>query len=767
MSERRGGLVACSHTGRGAPGPLPDAERPPRSAPPRWSSSSRFRGGGVARAGAATRAWARPSQAILQRGRPARPDAHGLHAARLRRREHQRSSTTPAGLAATSPSPARNTRFNGTVTHRAARRRALGAEEPGRATRCEIAKISAEETRRQVALARPPRPTWPSSPPSATREIAVRNLATRPAALADYARARLTRARAAGSTTSARPRSWRQRRRSDPRWRSRRCSRPRKPLGIATFSEGPWRRAAIRSTTPAGRRPTSDAWLIQRAGRAPVHGPAPGRGPRGARRTGSRGCRSDTAYFTPQYVTPEPASSRRAKTWQAFFSAPDPGLRQHASAPTKRVQLADRATAQIRLDERCAWRRGPRSASPRRRSRATCRSSSSRAARPPRTRSRRSASPRSPTSAGATTNIEVVQAQRDGAPGRDRGEGIRRGPPAAAAARPAGQRLGQSSAEPGDARASLPGCPQRRPRVLQPTSACRAPLRPAAASRPTWPRIEAPPSTRGLLGRACSARGGLRAPERSRSRSPPAEAVRLRVRLARALTARPRGSTAAFAGRRAPRHPPRRVAFGERSLGRPGRRARCRPTASLCSRWSRRGLLVVKHRVREDSAKPRNRRQSVFHGEEVKIIPQPEPGRRHRASRRCWYGCCGPREIAAVAGWRRAVAAGRRWSMRATQAARAATCSWRRAGNDPGASISVDQAGAADLPFTELEEPSRAETASPRIRTRRARPSSTRSRRVMTAVDGATLITTASSCWRSASKIAPVPTAGCASSACA
>ena len=55
-----------------------------------------------------------------------------------------------------------------------------------------------------------------------------------------------------------------------------------------------------------------------------------------------------TASFTPQYVTPA-GFFEPAKTWRAFFQLQIP-IYDGTIGATKRVQLADRETARIRLD---------------------------------------------------------------------------------------------------------------------------------------------------------------------------------------------------------------------------------------------------------------------------------------------------------------------------------------------------------------------------------------------------------------------------------
>jgi outer membrane protein TolC len=55
-----------------------------------------------------------------------------------------------------------------------------------------------------------------------------------------------------------------------------------------------------------------------------------------------------TAFFTPQYVTPA-GFFAPAKTWQAFFQLQVP-IFDGTIGATKRVRIADRETAKLRLD---------------------------------------------------------------------------------------------------------------------------------------------------------------------------------------------------------------------------------------------------------------------------------------------------------------------------------------------------------------------------------------------------------------------------------
>ena len=116
------------------------------------------------------------------------------------------------------------------------------------------------------------------------------------------------------------------------------------------------------------------------------------------------------------------------------------------------------------------------------------------------------------------------------------------------------------------------------------------------------------------------------APEISLAFLPPERAVRPLL-LRRAAAARPARARAPRARGRAPRHPPRASGATRASCGSGARRARSRRFCFVVEVLGP-GLLVVKHRVREDSAKFRN--VAVFEGEQVKILSR--DGRRRLAT---------------------------------------------------------------------------------------------------------------------------------------
>ena len=333
------------------------------------------------------------------RGGPARARSPSSSHA-LRRREHH--------------DPGRGPRFGGNITSRArntpSTRRPRTRSSPPSAgrgrTRPPTRWRSRRSHRRRRAArwrSRPRRPTWPSSPPSA---IAKLRCATgiRPAPW------RTMRARAwtrAGQPAQPRPlvpgagligrpvhgRSWR-------------CSRPRKPSASPPSRKGPWRQAAIRTSTPRCRRPTT----IRGSSSARTCACSrPSSRPRTAwcATTGSRGCRrarriSRRNTSLPPASSPPPRPGRPSSSSRSRSSTAPSAPPSVSSSPIGRRRRS--------AWTRCAWKRGPRSAWPRRVARnlrivAASRESAANAIEALRITE-------IAYKAGATTNIEVVQAQQ-------------------------------------------------------------------------------------------------------------------------------------------------------------------------------------------------------------------------------------------------------------------------------------------------------------------------------------------------------------------
>jgi len=211
------------------------------------------------------------------------------------------------------------------------------------ADQVEIAKISADETRRQVALTAA-QAYLAVLTAERNREIAVRTRDTA-RALADYSRARLD---AGQGSRLNHVRSSQELAAAEGLVHVGELAveQAQEALGIATFSEGPLEVSGDPDIEPAAPS-DHDAWLIQRPD-VRLFTAQLQAADRVVRDHWKSWVPQGTAYFTPQYVTPA-GFFAPAKTWQAFFQLQIPVFDSTIGA-TKRVQLADRATAQIRLE---------------------------------------------------------------------------------------------------------------------------------------------------------------------------------------------------------------------------------------------------------------------------------------------------------------------------------------------------------------------------------------------------------------------------------
>ena len=211
------------------------------------------------------------------------------------------------------------------------------------ADQVEIAKISAEETRRQVALTAA-QAYLAVLTAERNREIAVRTRDTA-RALADYARARLD---AGQGSRLNHVRSSQELAAAEGLIHVAELAvqQAQEALGIATFSEGPLEASGDPDIEPAAPS-DNEAWLIQRPD-VRLFTAQLQAADRVVRDHWKSWVPEGTAYFTPQYVTPA-GFFAPAKTWQAFFQLQIPMFDSTIGA-TKRVQVANRATAQIRLD---------------------------------------------------------------------------------------------------------------------------------------------------------------------------------------------------------------------------------------------------------------------------------------------------------------------------------------------------------------------------------------------------------------------------------
>lgn len=266
-----------------------------------------------------------------------------------------------------------------------------------------IARISAQETRRQVAL------TAAQSylaviAAQRQREIALRNLDTAKA-LEEYAGARLEAGKGSRlnhvRATQERAAAEGQLQLAELLVRG-----AQEALGVAIFAEGPVDAEGepeLRLAAP----PSNDVWLTQRPD-VRLFTAQMQAADRVARDSWKSWLPTGTASFTPQYVTPA-GLFEPARTWRAVFQLQIP-IYDGSLGATKRIRLADRETARLRLDAvkvqaRAELRLAQESVARSEQIVATSRLSADSAQEALRITE-------VAYRAGATTNIEVVQAQQ-------------------------------------------------------------------------------------------------------------------------------------------------------------------------------------------------------------------------------------------------------------------------------------------------------------------------------------------------------------------
>jgi multidrug efflux system outer membrane protein len=212
------------------------------------------------------------------------------------------------------------------------------------ADQVEIARISAEETRRQVALTAA-QAYLAVIAAERNREIALRNRDTA-RALADYSRARLD---AGQGSRLNHVRSSQELASAEGLIQVAELAvqQAQEALGIAIFSETPVDASGDPEIEPAVPPSDADAWMIRRPD-VRLFTSQLQAADRVVRDTWKSWLPEGTAYFTPQYVTPA-GFFAPAKTWQAFFQLQIP-IFDGTIGATKRVRIADRETARARLD---------------------------------------------------------------------------------------------------------------------------------------------------------------------------------------------------------------------------------------------------------------------------------------------------------------------------------------------------------------------------------------------------------------------------------
>ena len=205
-----------------------------------------------------------------------------------------------------------------------------------------IARISAEEVRRQVALTAA-QAYLAVIAAEHQRDIAVRNRDTAQA-LADYSRTRLE---AGQGSRLNHVRSSQELATSEGLIHAAELAvrQAQEALGVAIFADAPVDASGdpdIEAPTPPSN---DDAWLIRRPDVRLFTAQV---ADRVVRDNWKSWMPVGRAFFTPQYVTP-PGFFAPAKTWQAFFQLQVP-IYDGTFGATKRVRIADRETAQLRLD---------------------------------------------------------------------------------------------------------------------------------------------------------------------------------------------------------------------------------------------------------------------------------------------------------------------------------------------------------------------------------------------------------------------------------
>jgi cobalt-zinc-cadmium efflux system outer membrane protein len=266
-----------------------------------------------------------------------------------------------------------------------------------------IAQISAEETRRQVALAAA-QAYLAVVAGQRQREIALRNLDTA-RALEDYARARLEAGK--GSRLNH-LRSTQELAAAEGQLQLAELlvRQAQEALGVTIFADGPVDALGDPDLQPAAP-PPDDTWLMQRPD-VRLFDAQVQAADRVVRDSWKSWFPTGTASFTPKYVTP-PGLFEPASTWRAAFQLEIP-IYDATLAPAKRASIADRETARFRLDAvkveaRAEVRLAQESVMRREQIVATSRRSAESALEALRITD-------IAFRAGATSNIEVVQAQQ-------------------------------------------------------------------------------------------------------------------------------------------------------------------------------------------------------------------------------------------------------------------------------------------------------------------------------------------------------------------
>jgi outer membrane protein TolC len=206
-----------------------------------------------------------------------------------------------------------------------------------------IARVSAEETRRLVTRSAA-QSYLAVIAARRQREIAVRNRDTAQA-LADYAGARLEAGK--GSRLNQ-VRSLQELATAEGVVESGELAvrQAQEALGVAVFADGPLDAAGDPDLKPAAP-PSNDNWLLQRPD-VRLFTAEVGAADRVVRDSWKSWLPTGTASFTPQYVTPA-GFFEPAETWRAVFQLRVP-IFDGTLGASKRRRIADRETARFQLD---------------------------------------------------------------------------------------------------------------------------------------------------------------------------------------------------------------------------------------------------------------------------------------------------------------------------------------------------------------------------------------------------------------------------------
>jgi outer membrane protein TolC len=206
-----------------------------------------------------------------------------------------------------------------------------------------IARISAEETRRQVALTAA-QAYLAVIAAERQREIALRNLDTA-RALAEFARARLDAGK--GSRLND-VRSTQELAAAEVTLQVAELlvRQAQEALGVAIFADGPKDALGDAVLQPLAP-PLNDAWLMQRPD-VRLFSAELSAADRVVSDSWKDWVPTGTAYFTPQYVNPK-GGFEPASTWRAIFQLQIP-IYDGTLGPAKSARIADRESARFRLD---------------------------------------------------------------------------------------------------------------------------------------------------------------------------------------------------------------------------------------------------------------------------------------------------------------------------------------------------------------------------------------------------------------------------------